>query len=240
MPANRTISYFPDFLPDYDLGTVATYLCNPGFSLEGNGTTTCVTLGIVSEWDRNKESLICTTDQPNNVGLVVGTCVGAVIVVLLMILIVFTLFTIIQVRRKVGNDSGEHIYEDPDENNNNQPSLLTRNICVNESYNRVFEMTENEAYISRQVPYVNESEIQRLSSNYIEMGPVVNESFTRSLSSEDNPESGDQECSSEDRRDEENPNDMTNGISDNVNIPGDEQDTQNEYYNRVSPSFHEW
>ena len=53
--------------------------------------------------------------------------------------------------------------------------------------------------------------------------------ITRSLSSEDNPESGVQECSSEDRREEENPNDMTNGISDNVNIPGDEQDTQNEY-----------
>ena len=123
MPANGTISYSPDSLPDYDLGTVATYLCNPGFSLGGNGTTTCVTLGIVSEWDRNNESRICTPNPPNNVGLVVGTCVGAVIVVLLLILIVFTLFTIIQIRRKVGNDSGEHIYEDPDENNNNQPSL---------------------------------------------------------------------------------------------------------------------
>ena len=226
MPANGTISYSPDSLPDYDLGTVATYLCNPGFSLGGNGTTTCVTLGIVSEWDRNNESRICTPNPPNNVGLVVGTCVGAVIVVLLMILIVFTLLTIIQVRRKVGNDSGEHTYEDPDENYNNQPN---RNICVNESYNRVFEMTENEAYINRQVPYVNESEIQRLSSSYIEMGPVVNESFTRSLSSEDDPESGEQECFSECRREEENPNDMTNGTSDDVNIPGDEQDTQNEY-----------
>ena len=225
MPANGTISYSPDSLPDYDLGTVATYLCNPGFSLEGNGTRTCVTLGNVSEWDRNNESWICTP-LPSIVGLVVGTCVGAVIVVLLMILIVFTLFTIIQVRRKVGNDSGEHTYEDPDENYNNQPN---RNICVNESYNRVFGMTENEAYISRQVPYVNESEIQRLSSSYIEMGPVVNESFTQSLSSEDNPESGVQECYSEDRRDEENPNDISKGISDRNKIPK----------MNISPTFHE-
>ena len=178
MPANGTISYSPDSLPDYDLGTVATYHCNPGFVLEGNATRTCVTRGNVSDWDSDKESWICTPNPPNNAGLVVGTCVGAVIVVILMILIVFTLFPIIQVRRKVGNDSGEHTYEDPDENNTNQPSLLNRNICVNESYNIVFEMTENEAYISRQVPYVNESEIQRLSSSYIEMGPVVNESFT--------------------------------------------------------------
>ena len=81
MPANGTISYSPDSLPDYDLGTVATLLCNPGFGLERNRTRTCVTLGNVSEWDRNKESRICTPNSTNNAGLVVGTCVGAVTVI---------------------------------------------------------------------------------------------------------------------------------------------------------------
>ena len=98
--------------------------------MEGNATRTCVTLGNVSEWDSKVESWICTPNPPNSVGLVVGTCVGAVIVVLLMIWIVCTPFAIIQVRRKVGHDSREHIYEDPDENYNNRPN---QNVCVNES-----------------------------------------------------------------------------------------------------------
>ena len=74
-------------------------------------------------------------------------------------------------------------------------------------------MNENEAYISRLAPGASESERQRSSSNYIEMSPVDNGSCTQSLSIGDDPESGVQERSSEDRREEENPNDMTNGTS---------------------------
>ena len=263
------------------MGTVATYLCNPGFILEGNGTRTCIILGNVSQWDSNDESRICTPNLPNNVGLVVGITVGAV---LLLILIIVTLFTIVLLRRKfnrrrqlVLHVDEDHIYEDPDEIPNNRPPLPSRNIRVNDNqaYEKAFEMDENKAYIAGQAPGVNESELQRSSSennrdeyeispdvrhlgsgvqrcssgdnirvianlayisgqapessNDIEPGPDVNESCTQSRSSEYDQESGMQECSSEDRREEGNLNDTTNGTSDSVNIPGDEHDTQNEY-----------
>ncbi len=38
---NGAITYFPDFIPDYDDSTVATYRCNPGFFLVGIPTRTC-------------------------------------------------------------------------------------------------------------------------------------------------------------------------------------------------------
>ena len=42
---NGFITYAPDTTPDYDLGTVATYACNPGFvldlSLGGSEMRTC-------------------------------------------------------------------------------------------------------------------------------------------------------------------------------------------------------
>ncbi len=43
---NGFITYAPDTTPDYDLGTVAAYACNPGFvldpSLGGSEMRTCV------------------------------------------------------------------------------------------------------------------------------------------------------------------------------------------------------
>ena len=261
------------------MGTVATYLCSTGFSLEGNRTRTCIILGNVSEWDRNDESRICTP-LPSSVDLVVGITVGAVAIALLLILIIVTLSTIVLLRRKLNRRrqlvlhvDEDHIYEDPDAIPNNRPPLPSRNIRVNDNqaYERAFEMDENRAYTTGQAPGVNESELQRSSSennrdeyeirdlgsgvercssgdnirvianlayisgqapessNDIEPGPDVNESCTQSRSSEDDQESGMQECSSEDRREEGNLNDTTNRISDSVNIPGDEHDTQNEY-----------
>ncbi len=44
------ITYSPDLTPDYDIGTVATYVCNAGFVLdlttEGSETRTCVALQV--------------------------------------------------------------------------------------------------------------------------------------------------------------------------------------------------
>ena len=151
------------------MGTVATYLCSTGFSLKGNRTRTCIILGNVSEWDGNDESRICTP-LPNSVGLVLGITVGAV---LLLILIIVTLFTIVLLRRKLNRSrqlvlhvDEDHIYEDPDEIRNNRPPLPSRNICVNhnEAYEKAFEMDKNIAYTTRQAPGVNESELQRSSS----------------------------------------------------------------------------
>ncbi len=43
---NGMITYSPDLTPDYDIGTVATYVCNAGFVLdlttEGSEIRTCV------------------------------------------------------------------------------------------------------------------------------------------------------------------------------------------------------
>ena len=44
---NGAITYFPDFIPDFNDGTVATYRCNPGFFLVGIATRTC---SISSTW----------------------------------------------------------------------------------------------------------------------------------------------------------------------------------------------
>ena len=43
--ANGVITYTPDRVPNYNLGTTATYSCNTGFSLDlsaGSETRTCV------------------------------------------------------------------------------------------------------------------------------------------------------------------------------------------------------
>ena len=43
--ANGAITYAPDSVPNYSLGTTATYSCNAGFSLDlsaGSDTRTCV------------------------------------------------------------------------------------------------------------------------------------------------------------------------------------------------------
>ncbi len=43
---NGMITYAPDTIPNYDLGTVATYACNEGFRLDitqgGSETRTCI------------------------------------------------------------------------------------------------------------------------------------------------------------------------------------------------------
>ena len=39
---NGFITYAPDDEADYDIGTIATYACNPGFILVGNMTRDCV------------------------------------------------------------------------------------------------------------------------------------------------------------------------------------------------------
>ena len=274
---------------------MATYICDPGFILEDNSTTTCVAVGNISAtWAGNIESRTqCVPIERgslDNTGLVLSTSLVAV-VILFLILIAITLFMIIIIRRKVKRERNmvfhvdqDHIYEDPDLIRYDRPPLPCRNIRVddNQAYEKIFEMDENKAYTTGQTPCANETELQRSSYEndqdedevgpgvgesgvqscssgddirvnanlaYIsgqapcasesevqnegnqedETGPDVRESGTQSLSSEDDPESGVQECSSDERRDKENPNDMTNGISDNVDIPGDEQDTQNEY-----------
>ena len=39
--ANGMIAYGPDTTPDYDVGTVATYVCDKGFNLFGAMTRVC-------------------------------------------------------------------------------------------------------------------------------------------------------------------------------------------------------
>ena len=45
---NGAITYGPDMIPDYDVGTVATHSCNPGFRLLGSETRECLASGIWS------------------------------------------------------------------------------------------------------------------------------------------------------------------------------------------------
>ncbi len=39
---NGAITYAPDMIADYDVGTVATYSCDPGFRLSGFETRQCL------------------------------------------------------------------------------------------------------------------------------------------------------------------------------------------------------
>ena len=45
---NGVITYDPDMIADYDVDTVATYSCNPGFRLSGFETRQCLLGGIWS------------------------------------------------------------------------------------------------------------------------------------------------------------------------------------------------
>ena len=158
--------YAPDSIPNYDLGIEATYVCDPGFSLEGNLTSTCLLLGSISMWDIPIEE-----GSQNNTGLILSISLVAV-VILLLILIAITLFTIIIIRRKLKHermtvlhlDHG-HNYEDPEQLCYARPPLPCGNIHVedNQAYEKTlkFEMDENKAYTSWQTP---ESEVQRPSS----------------------------------------------------------------------------
>ena len=181
---------------------MATYICDPGFTLEDNSTTTCVAVGNSSAtWAGNIESRTqCVPIERgslDNTGLVLSTSLVAV-VILFLILITITLFTIIIIRRKVKRErkmvfhvDRDHIYEDPDLIRYDRPPLPCRNIRVddNQAYEKTFEMDENKAYTTGQAPGVNESGLQRSSSenhqDEDEAGPDVGESGVQSCSSRD-------------------------------------------------------
>ncbi len=42
---NGAITYGPDMIPDFDVDTVATHSCNPGFRLDGSDTRVCLDIG---------------------------------------------------------------------------------------------------------------------------------------------------------------------------------------------------
>ncbi len=42
---NGAITYDPDMIPDFDVGTVATHSCDPGFHLVGSETRVCLDSG---------------------------------------------------------------------------------------------------------------------------------------------------------------------------------------------------
>ncbi len=46
--ANGVFSYSPDITPDYDVGTMAIYLCENGFVLSGDDTRDCQSDGTFS------------------------------------------------------------------------------------------------------------------------------------------------------------------------------------------------
>ncbi len=46
---NGTITYGPDMIPDFDVDTVATHSCDPGFRLVGFETLVCLNTGIWSD-----------------------------------------------------------------------------------------------------------------------------------------------------------------------------------------------
>ena len=41
VPSNGRVNYFTDTTGPHDFGTVATFTCNPGFSLDGAERVTC-------------------------------------------------------------------------------------------------------------------------------------------------------------------------------------------------------
>ncbi len=45
---NGAITYGPDMIPDFDVGTVATHSCDPGFRLSEFETRVCLDTGIWS------------------------------------------------------------------------------------------------------------------------------------------------------------------------------------------------
>ena len=55
---NGFITYAPDDVADYDIGTIATYQCNPGFILVGNMTRDCLEAAD-GTGEFNSEAPIC-------------------------------------------------------------------------------------------------------------------------------------------------------------------------------------
>ena len=55
------ISYSPDVTPDYDLGTNATYTCEAGFHLKGNGVRVCMDddgMDAIGVWSDQEPSCV--------------------------------------------------------------------------------------------------------------------------------------------------------------------------------------
>ena len=152
---NGRILYAPDSIPDYDVGTVATYVCDRNFDLEGNVTQLCVGLNYSAIWDKETESHSCTQTGFQDV-LVISTTVGAVALLLLLLAIILAI-TVVFIRRKSkrASDSNkrphvtvEPVYEDPDLFLDNPPILPGRNIPIgeNKAYVTELKMVENSAY----------------------------------------------------------------------------------------------
>ena len=162
MPENGRILYAPDTTPDYDVGTLATYVCDSGYTLVGSYTQVCVFERSVSKWNRETEPPPCL--QTNL--LVISATLGTITFIILLIIII--VIVIIFVRRKSKHLSeeqethieGEHIYDDPDMFRFCQPALPDRNLSMgeNKAYEKTLEMIENKAY-SKGVP-LSESEIR--------------------------------------------------------------------------------
>ncbi len=58
---NGMISYSPDDIPDYDLGTEATYTCEAGFYLEGNEVRVCMDddgMDIIGAWSGQEPTCV--------------------------------------------------------------------------------------------------------------------------------------------------------------------------------------
>ena len=55
---NGFIIYAPDNVSLYDIGTVATYECNPGFLLVGDMTRDCVGIDVNTA-EFNREAPVC-------------------------------------------------------------------------------------------------------------------------------------------------------------------------------------
>ena len=47
---NGVITYATDSIPDFEIGTVATHSCDPGFGLVGDMTRTCMNAGLFGVW----------------------------------------------------------------------------------------------------------------------------------------------------------------------------------------------
>ena len=148
------ITYAPDSTPDYDIGTVATYQCNPGFNLEGNATKICVPLKNNAMWSGEDELRSCITASGLQEAIVISAALGGVVLLLLIVIIIVVLVIIVSRRKSKSREEsdsyviGGHIYEDPDLIRFSQPALPSRNIRMggNQAYEKTFQMTGNDAY----------------------------------------------------------------------------------------------
>ena len=153
--------YAPDTTPDYDVGTLATYVCDSGYTLVGSYTQVCVFERTVSKWNRETEPPLCL--QTNL--LVISATLGTItFIILLIIIMVIVIIFVCRKSKHLSEEQethieGEQIYDDPDSLCFHQPALPDRNLSMggNKAYEKTFEIMENKAY-SKRVP-MPESEI---------------------------------------------------------------------------------